>query len=53
LQEGARRAEARRAAQALQETIDVLHDTKRSFKSRTLGELRERLQHLVATTPWW
>ncbi|MEY2407452.1 MAG: hypothetical protein QOF48_122 [Verrucomicrobiota bacterium] len=52
-QDSAHRSEARRAAQALHETIDVLHDTKRAFKSRTLGDLREKLQQLVDTTPWW
>ena len=53
LRELERRAEARRAMQALREAIDVLLDTKRSFKSKTLGELREKLQRLVETTSWY
>lgn len=47
------RAEARRAVQALRQTIEVLRDTKRSFKSKTLGELRQKLERLVETSPWW
>jgi len=44
----ARRAEAREFRLALQETIRVLHETKRSFKSKVLGQLRERLERLVS-----
>ncbi len=33
--------------QALRETIDVLEKTKRSFKSRQLGALREKLETLL------
>ena len=36
---------------ALQETIDVLEKTKRSFKSKELGELRHRLENLLQTQP--
>ena len=32
---------------ALRETIDVLRQTKHSFKSKALGELREKLESLV------
>jgi len=47
------RAEARRAVQALHESIDVLVSTKRAFKSRALGELRSKLQRFVETIPWY
>jgi CheY-like chemotaxis protein len=53
LRELEQRAEARRAVQALREAIDVLRDTKRSFKSRALGDLRQKLERLVETTPWF
>jgi len=53
LHEREQRTEARRAVKALRETIDVLRSTKRSFKSKTLGELRLKLEQLVETTPWW
>jgi len=53
LREREQRIEARRAVEALRETISVLHDTKRSFKSKTLGELRQKLERVVETTPWW
>jgi DNA-binding response OmpR family regulator len=33
--------------EAVEETIDVLHKTKDSFKSKTLGELRLKLERLV------
>jgi two-component system sensor kinase len=47
------RLEARRAVEGLRETIEVLRGTKRAFKSKTLGDLRERLEYLVNTVPWW
>lgn len=53
LRELRQRLEARRAVEALRQTIDVLRDTKQAFKSRTLGHLREKLERLVETTPWW
>lgn len=53
LREKQLRVEARRAVQGLRETIEVLRGTKRSFKSKALGNLREKLEHLVDTTPWW
>jgi DNA-binding response OmpR family regulator len=53
LREAGQRAEARRAVEALRETIDVLRHTKSSFKSRALGDLRQKLQRLVDSTPWW
>ena len=34
---------------ALKETIDVLEKTKQSFKSRELGELREKLESILQT----
>jgi YesN/AraC family two-component response regulator len=37
--------------QALRETIDVLERTKQSFKSKELGELRRRLEHLLDLPP--
>lgn len=37
--------------QALRETIDVLEQTKQSFKSKELGELRRRLKHLLDMPP--
>ena len=36
---------------ALRETIDVLRQTKRSFKSKALGELRAKLESLVEKFP--
>jgi DNA-binding response OmpR family regulator len=36
---------------ALQETIEVLEKTKRSFKSKELGELRRKLEGLLQTPP--
>lgn len=53
LREKQLRAEARRAVQGLREAIAVLRGTRRSFKSKALGQLRERLENLVGTTPWW
>ena len=34
---------------ALEETIEVLNQTRHSFRSRSLGGLRERLEKLLAT----
>ena len=36
---------------ALQETIEVLEKTKRSFKSKELGDLRRKLEGLLQTPP--
>ena len=36
---------------ALPETIEVLAKTKRSFKSKTLGQLRAKLESLIQTRP--
>jgi hypothetical protein len=33
---------------ALQETVEVLEETKRSFKSKRLGELRAKLERVLA-----
>lgn len=35
---------------ALRNAIDVLEETKRSFKSKRLGELREKLARVLAGT---
>jgi DNA-binding NtrC family response regulator len=43
----AARANRRQIVAALQETIQVLEKTKRSFKSRELGDLRKKLQLLL------
>jgi response regulator RpfG family c-di-GMP phosphodiesterase len=37
-------------AEAILDTIQVLEKTKRSFKSKDLGELRQRLERLVETS---
>ena len=34
--------------EALRETVEVLEETKRSFKSKRLGELREKLERVLA-----
>jgi hypothetical protein len=36
--------------QALRETVAVLEETKSSFKSKTLANLRERLELLLETS---
>jgi hypothetical protein len=44
---------ARRALElekAVREAIEVLEETKRSFKSKRLGELREKLAKVLVTT---
>ena len=46
--EGAQRQQELVAA--LKETVSVLEETKRSFKSKRLGELREKLERVLAAT---
>jgi CheY-like chemotaxis protein len=52
LQERQMKIEARRAIHAVREAIEVLRDTKRAFKSKALGQLREKLE-LLLETPFW
>lgn len=52
LREHQLRIEARRTIEAVREAIEVLRDTKRAFKSKALGQLRERLE-LLLETPFW
>ena len=42
-------AQAKRLLTAVQETVQVLEQTKRSFKSRALAQLRERLEAVLRT----
>ncbi|HMO98362.1 MAG TPA: hypothetical protein PKE26_04560 [Kiritimatiellia bacterium] len=37
----------RKLLEAVRETVDVLEQTKRSFKSKRLGELREKLERVL------
>ncbi len=53
MREKEQRAEIRNIVSALHETIETLRGTKQSFESKALGELREKLERLVETTPWW